>query len=78
MRALRLTGWEVHVQQAEQNLPKPVATACARALLEGIAATPSRDDRGQATVILCRGPWVREVTPEQIGDALAEAREVRA
>lgn len=61
-----------------EALPKPVATACATALLQGIAATPSHNEHGQATVILVRGAWVREITPDQLADALAEAKAVAA
>jgi hypothetical protein len=55
---------------------KAQATACAKALLAGIRAEPSRDDRGRPTVILSRDAWCREIEPQQLADALAEARQL--
>jgi hypothetical protein len=53
---------------------KAQATAVAEALLAGISAVPSRDEHGRHTVILTRGPWTREVLPENLAAALAEAK----
>ena len=53
---------------------KAQMTAVATALLAGIMATPSRDDRGRRTIVLTSGPWTREVLPEHVGEALAEAK----
>lgn len=53
---------------------KAQATACARAVLAGILATPSRLDDGRRSVILTSGPWTREVLPEQVGEALDEVK----
>jgi hypothetical protein len=57
---------------------KAQSTACATALLAGILATPSRNERGQRTVILTKGPWTREILPEQLREALAEVRALEA
>ncbi len=62
---------------SEDPPEKAIATACAAAALEGIVATPSRDELGRRTLILTRGVWTREVLVDQLQDAIAEAREHR-
>jgi hypothetical protein len=57
--------------------PKNLATAQAVAALAGVEATASRDDRGQATLILRRGAWCREVLPSQLASALEELRQLQ-
>ncbi|MGE3348314.1 MAG: hypothetical protein AB7I35_12850 [Ramlibacter sp.] len=61
-----------------QILPKPVATACAQALLAGIQVALSHDDKGMRTLILSRGAWTRETTVDRVADAIAEAKAVAA
>lgn len=59
------------------NAPaKDQDTACAIAAQHGILATPSRNDKGQRTVILrtAGGLWVKEVEPANLAEALREAR----
>jgi hypothetical protein len=60
-------------------MDKSLATACATAALHGILATPSRDDRGRATVILSAagGLWVREVLVCDLPAALTEAKQLQ-
>lgn len=60
---------------APDTVDKAQHTALATAILAGLYAEPSRDDKGRRTVILTRGAWTREVPIERLADALAEARE---
>lgn len=57
------------------NLEKLISTGCAQAALAGILATPSRTDEGKASIVLTKAHWTREVLPEQLADALAEAKQ---
>ncbi|NML43516.1 hypothetical protein HHL11_07135 [Ramlibacter sp. G-1-2-2] len=59
---------------AHAPLRKIIATACAEAALLGIVATPSRNDRGEPTIVLTRGAWTREIRPDELAEALAQAR----
>lgn len=61
----------------DSNQAKWLDTLVAAVALHcGIAVTPSRTDRGERTVILVRGAWVREVSIEELCTALEEAKAI--
>lgn len=56
-------------------LDKTISRCCAVAALQGIVATPSHTDDGKRSIVLTKAHWTREVLPEQLADALAEAKQ---